>query len=186
MGVYTPTPTNETNAVEFDDGDAPSAANINPLAEAAFNTAKYAANRVGAVRVVDIDTTAIDTLLSILQTTTSATWAADTLIGTVDVLDGDTVEIDVRFHGSAAGACSGDYRLAYSIDGGAVTPVPGARARRVAAPTAFEPFGLHGFITLGATPGTMTIYIQMQVTAGVELRLASPLAASATVWRSNA
>ena len=50
--VFTPTPTNETSAVEFDDGDAPSAGNLNPLGEAAFNTAKWAANRIGVERVV--------------------------------------------------------------------------------------------------------------------------------------
>jgi hypothetical protein len=188
--VFTPTPTNETTATEFDDGDAPSAARINPLGEAAFNTAKWAANRVGIYRLVKLsDSGIVDTPLSTLGSSTSPTWGTGdvALCNPIPIETDDVIEVEVGFHAFTSEATSlCGYRLAWAVNGGAKTQIPGAQIIYGRDLHLAEPAFLRGTIWPGeGYAGNMVVYLQMMVGYGYTISVVSPLCPIVRVWRDN-
>lgn len=130
--LFTPTPANETDCQEFDDGDAPSMGSVNPLGEAAFNTAKYAANRVGAYRLLAVTQVGSDDTDGTTKLTSSTnawgtTPGADLVtLGNFGAGAGaDCFELSVDF--VAQSGADTQYRLEYALNGGAHVAIPYAR-----------------------------------------------------------
>jgi len=122
--TYTPTDAKRATALEFDDGDAPQASTINPLAEAAFDTATFAANRVGVEHLVNVLTVEIGT--GALGTTTDNTFGDHgnyQVVTSMPVTAGDYIEITgfVHLATNYVGANDAKVRLAYQIDSGSIT-----------------------------------------------------------------
>lgn len=188
MIVYTPSDTNETNAQEFDDGDAPSAGNLNPLGEAAFNTAKWAANRVGAFRLIQIEDSYATSSGTVIGGTSSGTYGTgDVLLSTVDVDEGDVVEISVDIHAGCTPEKNCGFRLVYTLAGGGVTPIAGAEANRTDPIHLITPIHLQGCVHIGSLPGgTLNIYLQMKVADSATLAVMGPVSPIVKVWRFNA
>ena len=129
MSTYTPSDINETTSQEFDDADAPQASVINPLGQAAFNTAKWAANRVGTHRTAQADIVVsygAQSSTSWPQTfANKATFDAaspdpdhgNTVALVFDgVKQGDVFEVDVDFESQQlTGSSVAYYRLAHQI-----------------------------------------------------------------------
>lgn len=191
MIVYTPSDTNETTSQEFDDGDAPSATNINTLPEAAFNTAKWASNRVGIYRLAAlIDSGIVDTPLSTLGSSTSPTWGTGdvALCTAIPVETDDVIEVEVGFHASTSDATAlCGYRLAWCVNGGAKMPIPGAQIIYGRDLHLAEPAFLRGTIWPGeGYAGNLVVYLQMMVGFGYTISVVSPLCPIVRVWRDNA
>lgn len=184
--TFTPTPTNETSAVEFDDGDAPSAGNINPLAEAGFNTAKWAANRVGAYRLTEIEDTISSSGGTTLGTTTDATYGTNPVeIGDVAVVSGDAVEVSVDVHVAIGLAAStGEIKLYYVIGLDAPVDIPGA-VNILATSFSTEKLVHVGGIAHPTSTGTMRVFLDMKVAGGQTMIVEEPIAAAIKVWRPN-
>ncbi len=125
MSIYTPTAAIRATAAEFDDGDPPEGACINPLPEAALDTAHWASYR----RHTEIDSN--DDGTSVLgDNNKAATFGT----GTVAVWDGivqplDWVDVQVSFQAATDAASVQEYRLSVSYAVGAPTALGGARAQ---------------------------------------------------------
>ncbi len=177
--IYTPSDTNHATAVEFDDGDAPSAANINALAEAAFNTARYAAKRVGAYHTITMTQGTSSDIYGSLGSTTAATWGTGNLsIGSLNVQAGDQIDVQVHLQGKCSAAAQASYRLAYQYAG---DPAPTGIARTV---RVFEstlgnvtPFSM-GCEFGAPSTGVIEFFIQMQVGGGATLEVYGPISPS--------
>ena len=129
MSTYTPSDINETTAQEFDDADAPQASVINPLGQAAFNTAKWAANRVGTHRTAQADI--VVSYGAQTQTPWPQTFAnkssfdasspdpdhGNSVACVFDsVKQGDLFDVDVQFTSQQlTGSSVAYYRLAYQV-----------------------------------------------------------------------
>jgi hypothetical protein len=194
--VFTPTPTNETNAAEFDDGDAPSASIINPLGEAAFNTAKWAANRVGNYRLVQmLSLLKVGATQQGLDYTSTAFGTNDYALYTLyDLKAGDVLIVDAHFHAMSATIHSfGEFRLAAKEAGaGSPTEMTGARVSFVCgnytnAEDGVYPLSCKGVRVVSAA-GTAVVYLQGRLVAGTgspAIRLYNPATYIIEVWRDN-
>ena len=177
-----------TSCDEFDDGDAPAAVNINPLGEGAAALALYARNRVGNMRLEEIDfAQASSSNLSSLGSSTNAAYTdGDNIaIGSVAVDDYDTIEAVVNVHLACVSAAICYARLAYSINGGAVVPLVGSEIYMNTLGVA-SPHRLQGAVQLGnITPGTLTVWLQYNVAGGNTMHVYTPIAPVVKCWRQN-
>lgn len=162
--LFTPTPTNHASAQEFDDGDAPEATIINPLGEAAFDTATYAANRVGSWRIKTL-VSFTDTGAGLMGTSGAAAFGTGDITainGTVTVVTKDKIEIAANFEVDSALAGQGEFRIAYKITAdGAITELPAARAYFSNMTTDRIPVCVQGVATAGAD-GALYVYLQLR------------------------
>lgn len=164
-----------TSCDEFDDGDPPSAACLNPLGEAAASLALYARNRVGPYRTRSITQgTTYDSYTS-LGSTTASTWGTgDVSLGWLSVKDGDIISVQVFLQGKCSAAEQASFRLAYKYAGGSMTGI--ACTVRVFAGSLGNvvPFSM-GCVFEAPSTGAIEFYIQMQVGAGATLEIFGPI-----------
>ena len=98
MITYIPTSAKRTSALEFDDGDAPQGVKINPLGEAAFDTATFASDRICSEYTVS--TLTVDLGTGDLGTTTTDVFGTGdyTIQEGLAVVAGDVIEIEGFVH----------------------------------------------------------------------------------------
>lgn len=183
---YTPTPTNHTSAQEYDDGDPPAAAILNPLAEAAFNTAKWAANRVGSYAIVGFDDGVTSSGGTTLATTSDATYGTDpVMLGTVAVQAGDIVEVSVDVHVAIGlSPSTGALKLYYVTGSEAAVDVPGAVNELAEAFSTVKAVHLAG-TAHPAVAGNLNVYLDSKVAGGQTMIVEEPIAATIRVMRPN-
>lgn len=185
---YTPTPTNHTSAQEYDDGDPPSAAIMNPLAEAAFDTAKWAANRVGTYRVIAIDEFDPGAGTTLLETSTVDTWTAEYSFGSISEqpTGGELVELIANpiVMRDAAGPI--EIRFKVTTNGGTGTTHYG-RESRVQLVSSSDMKAIPLLARIGPiAAGGATVYIQIRdPVADSTARLYGPCLVIAKLWRGN-
>lgn len=192
--VYTPTATNETNAQEFDDGDAPSAAIINPLGEAAFNTAKWAANRVGTYRLINVYTWTYDngtapyTWNAFITATFAAAGSGGTY-GLAGTVLGDKFVCHVTGVAELDSTTTeyGELSLYCNENGAGDTPVTAARTMLQIPVNKLYPFAMSGIRTIAA-PGSVQFTVVGRVSTvggGQNLKVQSVLSMIIEHWRLN-
>ena len=198
--TYTPTDAKRATALEFDDGDAPQASKINPLAEAAFDTATYAANRAGTHRVIAIQSL-LDggTSQKGSDFTSSSFGGNDIALTSIDDLAvGDIVECEITFHGlNDTQNTRGEFRLVTTQHGGTAAEMTGSRAlvntlTVTGAENCHWPLAIRGIAVIGATSGpggstgagTCVVYMQGR-SNGTKAQMFAPFSFVARVWRMN-
>ncbi len=187
MGTFTPTPTNETSAYEFDDADPPQAVKINPLGEAAFNTAKWAANRIPRyfVTVLEKNDDSSNVLGDNVRSTSYAAHYELYASSMGSVIALDLVQFQVTFQVGAASASAQVFALGYSLDLGAVTALAGSRA---------EYFQLGGLVCCTLTgslimPDNSVLHLWLMTKSPdgiVNGYFKAPLKMTGQVWRPTA
>ena len=184
MSTYTPTDAKRTSASEFDDGDEPQATILNPLAEAAFDTATWAANRIprylAALLELNDDTSNV---LGDNAHSTSFAVPYELYAGTIRALD--VVQFQVTFQVGADSASVQVFRLSYSIGFGSIAPLGGSRAE-------YNALGdlvcvtLTGSLQMGST-NKLHLYIESRSPDGiVDGYFKAPLKMVGQVWRPTA
>lgn len=189
--AYTPTDAKRATAQEFDDGDAPEATNINPLGEAAFDTATYAANRIGAYRVINLVKYGADATTDLCSNDRTGyglgpdgaeAGAVDYEIGSFAVVTNDLVAVQLVASAEGSVADTGSFRLAWQIGAGAKTGLHEVQLQ--ALDTDNQAFTLLGLIP--PTTGTLHIWLQCKAgTTGVDTKAIGPWTALALHLRPN-
>lgn len=188
--TYTPTDAKRVSSQEFDDGDPPQATKINPLGEAAFDTATYASNRVSEQWIESFDDQGYGTTPTTIRgTTTSSSFGAGSVdLGTYITTAEDTLLIWVTFVfdcSSTDPAAQVEYRLAYRTQGEfqVVTEIAQSRIRFVTATGSLFSATMCALVAPGA--GTFTIQIQHLVIGGTQARIFDPISPVVQVIRSH-
>lgn len=186
--LYTPTDVVAASAQEFDDGDDPSALNVNPLGEAAFNTATWAKNRVGLYRLVQMSLETSEST-SAISASTSTIWGGGQYeifsTSRLVTLSGDIVEI--TFSGQAqpltVGGSAALFTHVYGV--GAPGYVAGTKVTWAAAHVS-QPFMMTGLDI--STGGTLAVSIDTLTATsggGNQMCVYGPFVAIGKVWRPN-
>jgi hypothetical protein len=184
---FIPTPYNYGICDELDDGDAPSAANINALGEAAFDTAKWAADRVGPLYLADTafftETSDHDYGSSSIATYGDYDSGISTGL-TTEV--GDTIEVLVHLRKVQSGASGsgGAWTLAYQIGAGAKTNIDGSEAKE--ATPLDGPLTLLGMVTVGSA-GDLQVFTRNRLLAtnGGSVGTNGPRTVIVRLWRPS-
>jgi hypothetical protein len=172
-------------------GDARNAVSVNTGLEALGDRTTWIKNRTGIYRLVKLsDSGIVDTPLSTLGSSTSLTWGTGdvALCNPIPIETDDVIEVEVGFHAFTSDPTSlCGYRLAWAVDGGAKTQIPGAQIIYGRDLHLAEPAFLRGTIWPGeGYAGNMVVYLQMMVGYGYTISVVSPLCPIVRVWRDNA
>lgn len=171
-------------------GDARNAASVNTGLEALGDRTTWVKNRTGIYRLVALsDSGIVDTPLSTLGSSTSPTWGTGdvSLCNPIPIETDDVIEVEVGFHAFTSDATSlCGYRLAWAVNGGAKTQIPGAQIIYGRDLHLAEPAFLRGTIWPGeGYAGNMVVYLQMMVGFGYTISVVSPMCPIVRVWRDN-
>jgi hypothetical protein len=184
--TYTPTDAKRATALEFDDGDAPQASTINPLAEAAFDTATFAANRVGVVRLINSWTTAVARGSTLGTQATSAYGSgAPYQINSFAVTSGDFITVRGFAHAKAASTtCEAHYCVGFQLGSGAIAWQT-AEVEFDALTSSTVPIPISADYTVGGS-GTLKVLLWCVSDDNVHtIQIESPLVATVEQLRSN-
>lgn len=184
---FIPTPYNYGICDEFDDSDAPSAANINALGEAAFDTAKWAADRVGPLYLADTVFFTETSDHDYGQSTITTYGDYDSGISTGLTTEvGDTIEVlvSVRKVQSGASGSGGGWTLAYQIGAGAKTNIDGAEVKESV--PVDGPLSLLGMVTVGSA-GELQVFTRCRLLAasGGSVGTNGPRTIVVRIWRAS-
>ena len=189
--MYTPTAAVRATAQEFDDSDAPAASAINPLGEAAFDTATWlVANRGnGGLRLQAVDVISLSggTLGSSNHATFDGTGDVTISAATLVCAQHDAVEVSINALVNCSGAddhC--EFRLAYQPGGsGTIYAIANVKASYELLTNHAIAMHLTGWIPDWPSATSVTVLLQMctPLTAGGTANVFAPIGGVVKQWR---
>ena len=184
--LYSPSDTKHATSQEFDDGDAPTGSSINPLGEAAFDTATWCVNRIGVARLINAWSVEVarGTALGVQSASAYGSGTPYT-VASFAVEANDVIEVAGLVHGKAtAVACEAHYALGGRIGSGAISwQTPEVEYEQISTKNAPMPLNAT-FVASDA--GTFHLLLWMISDDNThEIQINSPLRVRVTQMRAN-